>query len=88
MAKVCNCGSRDMKSLKAIREQYNTKTNSTTIGAIFSGGSIGVGAAKTSGTLAPKIAKDIEHRVPKKPGIFSILLWTLLTCVFLVVGFQ
>ena len=89
MAKVCNCGSHDMKSLKAIREQYNTKTNSTTIGAaIFSGGGVGVGAAKTSGTLAPKIAKDIENRVPKKPGIFSILLWTLITWFFLGVGFQ
>jgi|TARA_Y100000294_G_scaffold9992_1_gene9405 hypothetical protein len=88
MAKVCNCGSYDMKSLKAIREQYNTQTSSTTIGAIFSGGGVGVGAAKTSGTLAPKVAKDIENRVPKKPGIFSILLWIFITWVFLGVGLQ
>ena len=53
MARSCNCGSSDMKSIKAIREQYNTDTSSTTIGAgIFSGGGVGVGAAKTSGTLA------------------------------------
>lgn len=79
MARVCNCGSDNMKSLKAIREQYNTETKSTTIGAgIFSGGGVGAGVARTSGSLAPKIAKNIESRVPKKPGILGILLWILL----------
>ena len=89
MARSCNCGSSDMKSLKAIREQYNTDTSSTTIGAgIFSGGGVGVGAAKTSGTLAPKIAKDIENRVPKKPGIFSIIIWIFVAWLFFGVGVQ
>jgi len=89
MARVCNCGSHDMKSLKAIREQYNTVTSSTTIGAgIFSGGGVGVGAAKTSGTLAPKVAKNIENRVPKKPGIFSIIIWVFVVLFFFGVGAQ
>ena len=89
MARTCNCGSDNMKSLKAIREQYNTETKSTTIGAgIFSGGGVGVGVAKTSGTLAPKVAKDIESRVPNKPGIFSILLWIFVTWLFIGVGVQ
>ena len=89
MARVCNCGSHDMKSLKAIREQYNTETKSTTIGGgIFSGGGVGVGAAKTSGSLAPKIAKNIESRVPKKPGILGILLWIFLAFMFFGIGVQ
>ena len=89
MARSCNCGSSDMKSLKAIREQYNTDTSSTTVGAgIFSGGGVGVGAAKTSGTLAPKVAKDVENRVPKKSGIFNIIIWILVTWLFFGVGIQ
>ena len=89
MARVCNCGSDNMKSLKAIREQYNTETKSTTIGAgIFSGGGVGAGVARTSGSLAPKIAKNIESRVPKKPGILGILVWFFLAFMFFVVGVQ
>ena len=96
MARSCNCGSSDMKSIKAIREQYNTDTSSTTIGAgIFGAGGVGggrggfgVGAAKTSGTLAPKVAKDIENRVPKKPGIFSIIIWIFVAWLFFGVGVQ
>jgi len=89
MAKICNCGSHDMKSLKAIREQYNTETKSTTIGAgIFSGGGVGAGVARTSGSLAPKIAKNIESRVPKKPGILGILVWFFLAFMFFGVGVQ
>jgi len=89
MARVCNCGSDNMKSLKAIREQYNTETKSTTIGAgIFSGGGVGAGAARTSGSLAPKIAKNIESRVPKKPGILGILVWFFVAFMFIGVGVQ
>ena len=89
MARVCNCGSDNMKSLKAIREQYNTETKSTTIGAgIFSGGGVGAGVARTSGSLAPKIAKNIESRVPKKPGILGILVWFFLAFMFFGIGVQ
>jgi len=87
MARVCNCGSDDMKSLKAIREQYNTETKSTTIGAgILFGGGAGAGAARTSGSLAPKIAKKIESRVPNKPGILGIIIWMLVAFIFLMFG--
>ena len=68
----CNCGSRDMKSIKAISEQLEIKSRSTTVGGGFFGGKGGVGAARSYGNLSPGIIKKIQWRIPHKTGIFNI----------------
>ena len=70
--RVCNCGSSDMKSIKAISEQLEIKSRTTTVGGGFFGGKGGVGAARSYGNLSPGIIKKIQWRIPHKTGIFSI----------------
>ena len=79
MARVCNCGSREMKSIKAISEQYAIKSSSISIGGGFFGGKGGIGAAKNYGNMSPEIVKEIKNHIPHKTGIFNIFWWLLLT---------
>ena len=84
MARNCNCGSDNMKSLKAISEQLNIKSSSTTVGGGFFGGRGGVGAAKSYGNMSPELVKKIQNRIPHKTGIFNIIWGLLLTFLSLV----
>ena len=82
----CNCGSSDMKSIKAISEQLEIKSRTTTVGGGFFGGKGGVGAARSYGNLSPGIIKKIQWRIPHKTGIFNILMWIIISFVLLILA--
>jgi len=82
----CNCGSSDMKSIKAISEQLEIKSRTTTVGGGFFGGKGGVGAARSYGNLSPGIIKKIQWRIPHKTGIFNILMWIIISFVVMVLA--
>ena len=82
----CNCGSSDMKSIKAISEQLEIKSRTTTVGGGFFGGKGGVGAARSYGNLSPGIIKKIQWRIPHKTGIFNILMWIIISFLLLILA--
>ena len=81
MARVCNCGSKELKTLTAIQGQFKTNTSSKTLGGgIFGGGGggmkMGAGVASTSGESSAELLKKVQYYVPKyPPSMITILVF-------------
>lgn len=89
MARVCsNCKSSEFKQIGAIRSQLLQKNSSTTFGIGTMSGGIGLGGAKSSGTSAPQLIKNIDARNPTKPSILKIIILFILLGIFFGVGNQ
>jgi len=76
MSRICyNCESPDIKAIDAIRTQLKNEVSLGTGFASVGSSGLGVRGALTSGSVATTLVKNIENRMPKKPGIVRILIF-------------
>jgi len=89
MARTCiNCKSSDIKQITAAilqLTQETTSSTSTIAAGIVSGGKMGIGGAKSSGSSssAPILLKRLRNKFPTRSGKFVTVLYVFIFFFFL-----